>query len=1272
MFKRSLNWAWLSVAAVAVLMAVLVTVLRFGAPWLANWQQQWLDGWLSEHHIELQIGGLGLSWHDYGPVLALNEVSLSRAAAPTITLRRALVDVQLWQSLRQWRPVLNELTLEGLRLPIALNDPAPDTPETSFDWQGLRHFVLEGVEQFSLQDAQLLLSNGEQSLFELHLPDWRWRNAPGQHQGQGSLAFSEQAEQQLQVRSQFSGKPNSLSGQLYIQADGVNASDMLAQIRPDDPLVSAELNFELWLEWQQGALIAGIFELGENRLGWGEQHQVSIKGGRLQWQPTHDGWQLASNKVDISVDDEVWPSWHLQLDRQADRLQGILDRLTFTDVALLAEWGESFLPKTAEQLAGIAPRGQLTDLYFSAEPNGKDWYWQGNLDRVSTQAFGWAPATQGISGHFMLAPDRGELSVQQQQAGDWVFDKAFRGPWPLERVDAEIKWQQQAANNWLLWSEQLGVDSQDLTLEGWFSLLLPVDSAPLLSASARVDVLRAGQAYRYFPEPLMGAALVDYLQGAIKDGQAKGAEVLWYGRLNDFPYEDQSGIFQARVPLRKAEFRFDPDWLPLTDLSLDLLFENDGLYMKGNHGRLGKVKATSITADIVPLHDDSTLVLSAKINGEGGAVSDYLQSSPLATSVGVTLEQVQVSGPLNAELGLDIPLSGATVGVKGQVDFANNGVRVKPLDLPLTGVSGRLLFDEQHTEFNNLKAQWLGQPLQLSYQGKDTDGGYEVELGINGKLQPDKLQHLHPAVKQLRGSTDWRGQLQLSLPNEGPLHYVFNADSRLAGLNSRLPAPFNKATQSPLASKISLNGDVDQAKLTLQVGEQIRAESQLAFTSQGPSVEQLWLSAGAGVNATLPRAPLDIALRVPELAIDVWLALLSELPADELIVNRSGPTNAASGIRWPQPYRVAVQASRAQLWQQGLHQLNMQLTPDNNGQSQLAINAEQAEGTVVFGGRAPIQAHFKRLWLGQGGLGQEQQRNASSTAAANKPSADIKLTPAEVPAVNFQCDDCRWQQLALGKVAFSLQPLANESGVQLSQFSVDGPLLQAQASGQWLQQKNVDLSRLEWHSSSPSLERLWQAFGKESPFSETSAQLGGKLRWLSAPWQPELASMNGELAVKTGSGVLRELNDKGAGLLSVLSLESVMRRLRLDFRDVFAQGFYFDGISASGQLQEGVLHNKDLLLKGAAGDLRGQGELNFVTEQLNYNMELTPNLTGNLPVLAAFAVAPVAGLYALALSKVLGPVVDVFTRIRYQVTGSLSDPRVTEQGRDKKRIKVAE
>ncbi|OXS15837.1 TIGR02099 family protein, partial [Zobellella denitrificans] len=346
------------------------------------------------------------------------------------------------------------------------------------------------------------------------------------------------------------------------------------------------------------------------------------------------------------------------------------------------------------------------------------------------------------------------------------------------------------------------------------------------------------------------------------------------------------------------------------------------------------------------------------------------------------------------------------------------------------------------------------------------------------------------------------------------------------------------------------------------------------------------------------------------------------------------------------------------LWRQPFNQLGLLLEPDGQGRRRLSVRAEQAEGEVWWGGEGPVRAELARLWLNPAPGDERLGRQADG------------ISPGQLPALEVDCRDCRWRELALGRLSFRLEPLSGQNGVQLHELSLEGPLLQASAHGQWLQHQSGNLSRLEWQGATPSLQRLWQGLGLDSPFSETRASLAGQLRWLDLPWRPDRASLSGSLQAETGAGVLTELSDKGAGLLSVLSMESVLRRLRLDFRDVFEQGFYFDRISASAELRDGVLHNEDLLLNGAAGDLRGRGRVDLVAEELDYRLDFTPNLTGNLPVLAAFAVTPVTGLYVFALSKVLGPVVDVFTRIRYRVSGSLAQPQIQELGREQERMEL--
>ncbi|WP_107850952.1 YhdP family protein [Oceanimonas marisflavi] len=1240
MIKRSLSWAWFGLAGAAVVVALLVTLLRFGSPWLATLQQQWLDHLLSEHSLTLNIGGLGLDWQDYGPVLVLEEVRLQRPSQPDLTLRRALIDVQLWQSLRQWRPVLNEVTLDGLRLPLR---PKENPQGGGTDLETLRTLALQGVERLTLVDAQLVLASPGSPLLELYIPALSWHNRPGLHQGEGRLGFGTGDGQQFVFKGRLEGDIDELSGGIYLQADGVDAGPALARIRPGDERVSAEVSFEAWLEWQQGEPQAALLTLGANRAGWGDSHTIAVNGGRIQWQPTAQGWQLASSNIDISVDGEAWPSWRVQLDRHDDRLSGYLDRLSFTDLALLAQWGEYYWPAAAHQLAGIAPRGRLSGLRFDAGVDGSDWHLDGEFDDVSTRAFGWAPQTQGLNGRFSFAADHGRLTFQQSEPVGWQWDQAFRGTWPIRRLNAALQWQKRA-HGWWLWSDRLEVEGDDLSLDAWFSLQLAPEQSPLLSASARVDLHRAGRAGSYLPEPVMGSRLVDYLQGAIRDGHAEHAEVLWYGRLNRFPYHDGSGIFQARVPLRDAEFRFDPHWQPLTDLGLNLLFENDGLYMSGPSGRLGKVQASDIDARIAPLDRSARLALNAGIQGAGEAVTTYLQQSPLAGSVGTTLEQVQVSGPLSGKLALDIPLTGGPVGVHGEVDFAGNEVWVAPLAMPLSEVNGKLVFDEKNTRLQGLQARWLDQPLTVDYQGRVTEAGYRADIGLAGRLQGDALGRAQPWLGGLQGEAGWQGRVQLNMA-EGRVNYTAELGSELAGLASRLPPPLGKDAQRERPLRLTLSGDTAQAQARLDMAPDIDAELRLGFDAGGVQIKRLWVNSG-GAEARPPRATLDVAAHLAELRLDDWLAL------------RPGhhDQTPAVALHWPERYRVAIRADRGELWRQPLSDLSLTLTPAEAGRHRLAVNARQVKGELAWGNHEPVTARFERLWLAPG--------------PAEGGAASGRIEPSSIPALVFRCDDCRWRDLALGKAGFQLSPLTAENGVQLDDLWLDGPQLQGRAQGRWLQHESGDISRLQWQGGAQSLQALWQAMGETSPFRDTQALLEGELSWPGLPWQPEPATLNGTVSVETGAGVLTELSDRGAGLLSVLSMDSVLRRLRLDFRDVFEEGFYFDSIRATGEFQNGALHNDDFLLKGAAGNLTGRGRVNMATEQLDYRFEFTPNLTGNLPVLAAFAVTPVTGLYVLALSKVLGPVVDVFTRIRYRVSGPLANPKVSELGRERDQIRL--
>lgn len=139
--------------------------------------------------------------------------------------------------------------------------------------------------------------------------------------------------------------------------------------------------------------------------------------------------------------------------------------------------------------------------------------------------------------------------------------------------------------------------------------------------------------------------------------------------------------------------------------------------------------------------------------------------------------------------------------------------------------------------------------------------------------------------------------------------------------------------------------------------------------------------------------------------------------------------------------------------------------------------------------------------------------------------------------------------------------------------------------------------------------------------------------------------------------------DPGVGrLLGVLNLQALPRRITLDFRDVFSQGFAFDRISGSIQMSNGVLRTDDLELLGPAARVFMSGEADAGRETQNLRVKVQPTLSESVAVGSVIATAgaihPAVGLAAYLVQKALRDPVEKLFSFEYSVTGAWSDPKV--------------
>lgn len=107
-----------------------------------------------------------------------------------------------------------------------------------------------------------------------------------------------------------------------------------------------------------------------------------------------------------------------------------------------------------------------------------------------------------------------------------------------------------------------------------------------------------------------------------------------------------------------------------------------------------------------------------------------------------------------------------------------------------------------------------------------------------------------------------------------------------------------------------------------------------------------------------------------------------------------------------------------------------------------------------------------------------------------------------------------------------------------------------------------------------------------------------------------------------GQGYLNDVSDRGARLFSLLSLESILRKLRFDFRDVFANGLFFTEFTGRFDIENGVVTTRNAKMDGSAGNMEISGTSNLVTDAIDYQLFYVPKVTSSLPVILAWMVNP--------------------------------------------------
>ncbi|PKG39651.1 YhdP family protein [Psychromonas sp. Urea-02u-13] len=1292
MKKFTFRWLkrfYILFAVKLVLLAVLLTSARILFIGVDGYKEQAIDWLTSEYKIDISVQDISAGIDFSGMILTLNNVELldSEDLPFVLTLNHLFLHLDFWDSVTEQKLNFNSISLQGAVLTVKEVDGQSTSEKSQLTINRLKDIFLTQLKKVSIKGSTLNFTDQLGLEKSIVIEQLRWLNEGDNHQGIGQATLTNTMGKNslkfvVDLFPETDKKP--LSGNLYLHADNLNITDyLIKQVNTNAEMLEAVVGFEAWAQFSTDKIDSVQVQLKESSFAWSQlksYHSWALNSGLVQLTNGDNGWLLDSYDLDISRN-QIQRN-QLNISGQGDKKSILVDvdGLTIKDVI---PFYLLYSDLSSEQITALrqydidgnidqigVSRDKTDDLQFSLK-----------VSELKNRPVGGIPGVSNAKVTLQGDLKQGHANIRLAKQKIY-FDGQFSRTMPVKSGDISLQWAQ-SKTGFTISSDQTLLTTNELDSISEFSLFLPNEQAQnqsaFLSLYSYASLNDASKAQYYFPMKAMGDSVFKYLEPTIKQGQVKGAKILWYGAFNQYPYLENNGIFQAWIPLRDAKYDFYGQWQGLTDLDLDLLFENDYLLMDAKKATLGKVKLDKLSAKVDHLNPDGILTIKADINEDAQKISDYLKTSPLGESVGKALSVIQVSQPLSGNITLTVPFNREKLQTKteGQVYLNNNDINIELADnfsLPLKQVNGSFSFVNGNLTANDMSAQLFEQPLVIAFSTLEKKKSYQVNADINGIWKLAKLSAFQKKLQPLRlsGHLDWSGKVDFKHQYTGGYQFDVALHSAMQGIRTKLPAPFYKNSLHSWPTAINISGNDNSSRLQLSIKDKLRLDSQLNYTAGKQTVPYFHLNIGPSPVAEIDKTKqvIDVNLETLNVAswYDYWLIEQQKLAEQSDDGNDSDELDKNLSVEELQESTPLIALDEINVDIKHLDLFNQPLTIfsanaqqiDNRWEAKIA--SDKLQTSIEYRPGIPLRVDINATKVDFQELDISLIKDkAQPQSIKNMPSDNLRI---DYPEVFIDCKTCIYKEIDLSPLSVHIFP--TKKRLNLDYIKVGEGNEYTDISGFWDQR----VTNIIVDSEADKEESLVQRFGFTSPVYHQSAQLSGAFNWVGAPWQANLNSLNGAFSAVLKDGAITEVSDNGARLLSVFSLDGIRRSLNLEFDNVFAKGFKFDELTFSANINDGVLSNDDFYLDGSAGKITGSGLVDLPNQNTNYKFSYSPAVTSSLPVLAAFAINPLTGAAVLMLTKILEPVVDTIIRVDFSVKGDLTNPDVKLVTRERGKIKL--
>lgn len=1233
--------------------AALFLALRFWLlPQAERYQAEVVAALSRAVGLPVKIGALHADWDGLRPRLTVTDLRVYDHGGREALVLPVVEHVVAWSSLPARELRLHTLSVEGPRLTvrrdaqgtihvagIALGAAAAGGGREG----GIADWIL-GQREIVIRHAEIEWRDEMRGAPPLALRDlqFRLRNRGDVHQVGMSAQPPRSLGARLDLRAALIGRsaaqPGDWNGRLYVELGTTDLAGWRPWLDYPFELNSGQGAFRLWATFGAGKLVEATADLAlagvAARLAPDlPELRLASVAGRVQGRQGERGYEFGVRR--LALVPVQGPAMHgSSFSVRWDAAPGARGAASadLVELAPLAQLAE-YLPFPADLrtlLGELAPRGRLIDasIDWTGEWPQAQFRTRARFEGLGMQAWRAIPGFANLSGRIEATEARGAVTLAARQT-DLDLPRVF--PEPRIRLDTlagEVGWERGDAGVTVRLSG-LSYANADFAGTASGTYASASDGPGHLDLSAQLARADGGNLPRYLPlATLMGEKTRAWLVAAIRGGVASDVRVRLQGNLRDFPFVDPAlGQFEIVAQVRDGTLAFAPEWPVLEQFAGELRFARRRMEIHGRSARSLGLSLSGARAVIASLRAPATLEVALDAAGSSAAFLEYVRRSPVQRALGGVPEDVAAEGAGQLKLRVTLPLSDpGKTRVAGEYRLSGNTLRLGARVPPVERLSGTLSFTESSIQVRNASGRFLGGAMRLT---GGTQRGGSVLLSANGDFTVAGLEPLLGARARaaVKGGAAYAGSVRFAR-GAGPQVVL---ESSLVGVAVDLPPPLGKPAGEARLLRAALvqADDAARDRIGLSYGRLLRAELLRRRESGAMVLERAALAFNppAGERLRLPERP-DTTLVYGTLAqvdLDQWRSLQEgggggdEGTAFDLKVG----TLDAFGRRMQD---IAVKAHvRAGTWRASVD------APDIAGD----VTYDPAEG-------AKLVARMTRFAVPPESPGNQAPRAAQV-----------------LPALDLAADELTYRGKRLGRVEI----VARHDGAdwrvdRLAMINQEGTLT---ATGLWRTGPSPSTT-LEAGIDTGDIGRFLDRIGYPGLVRRGSMKMRASLAWNGDPTAIHLPSLSGTIQLHAEGGQFLQV-DPGIGkLVSLMSLQMLPRRIALDFRDVFSEGFQWDTIDANATVAQGVLETKDFRMSGGAAVVAMQGKVDLARETQDLRARVVPGLDGTASTVAWLMVSPVVGLGTLLAQKILkNPLGQIFA-YEYGITGSWDDPKVEKVG----------